>query len=164
MKGLFAPPAALQDLPLPGVRIYPTLVLRGSALAEDKNYCPQTLSAAVSLCKRLVEYFDEADIPVVKLGLHAEEGYSEGELLAGPYHPAFRELVQGEIYLERAKAALDGLAGDVVLAVGRGRASQLAGQGGRNRKMISNLPGITSIKIVEDANIAGFDVVAMSKT
>ncbi|HWQ51918.1 MAG TPA: radical SAM protein, partial [Terriglobales bacterium] len=147
-----------------GVRIYPTLVLRGSTLAKDKSYRPQTLEEAVALCKTLVEFFDGAGIPVVKLGLHAEEGYGAGELVAGPYHPAFRELVQGEIYLERAKAALAGLAGQVVLTVGRGRASQLAGQGGRNRKILAALPGIAGINIAEDPNIAGFEVVATRKT
>jgi histone acetyltransferase (RNA polymerase elongator complex component) len=146
-----------------GVRIYPTLVLRGSALAKDETYRPQTVEEAVRLCKVLLEFFDNAHIPVVKLGLHAEEGYEAGELISGPYHPAFRELVHGEIYLERAKAALAGLSGEVKLTVGRGRASQLAGQGGRNRKVLAALPGITSINIAEDANIAGFDVVATGK-
>lgn len=146
-----------------GVRIYPTLVLRGSALAKDETYRPQTLEEAVQLCKALVELFDRAHIPVVKLGLHAEEGYEAGELVAGPYHPAFRELVHGEIYLERAKEAIAGLSGEVVLTVGRGRASQLAGQRGRNRKILAALPKITSINIAEDANITGFDVVATGK-
>jgi len=159
-SGALATASRLAALKPSGVRIYPTLVLRGSALAKDESYRPQTLEEAVSLCKVLVELFDKAHIPVVKLGLHAEEGYASGELVAGPYHPAFRELVHGEIYLERAKAALAGLSGEVTLTVGKGRASQLAGQRSRNRIILAALPGITSVNIAEDANIAGFDVVA----
>ena len=146
-----------------GVRIYPTLVLKGSALAENENYRPQTVAEAVALCKKLVLYFDSLAIPVIKIGLHASEGYEKGELLAGPYHPAFRELVHGEIYLEEAIKATDGLCGDITVTVGKGRASQLAGQGGKNRQHLLSLPQINSIKITEDENITGFNVVAAIK-
>ena len=42
------------------------------------------------------------------MGLHASREL-ERQLLAGPYHPAYRELCQSHIYLERAREALSRL-------------------------------------------------------
>ena len=90
------------------VRIYPTVVLRGTPLAgllANGEYRPQTLQEAVSLCASLLAFFFDEDIEVIRLGLHSggdvEDGY-----MAGPYHPAFRELCESEIYLRKAKQAL----------------------------------------------------------
>lgn len=44
--------------------------------------------------------FHEKHIPVIRLGLHSGGGVEEG-YLAGAYHPAFRELCEGEIYLQK---------------------------------------------------------------
>lgn len=90
------------------VRIYPTVVLHGTPLAgllQSGEYQPQPLREAVLLCSELLELFEEAGIDVIRLGLHSG-GDIEENYLAGPYHPAFRELCESEIYLRRAKQAL----------------------------------------------------------
>lgn len=86
------------------VRIYPTVVLEGTELAElyrSGEYRPETVESATELCARLLVMFDEADITVIRTGLHSGGGV-EGEYLAGAYHPAFKELCEGKIYLGRA--------------------------------------------------------------
>lgn len=90
------------------MRIYPTIVLEGTPLAEQYRagaYLPQPLEEAVSLCASLLLRCEEAGVPVIRLGLHAggdvEKGY-----VAGPWHPAFRELCEGEIYYQNALQAL----------------------------------------------------------
>lgn len=84
------------------VRIYPTLVLRGTHLAhwyQSGTYIPQTLEDAISICATLKNMFDSADIPIIRMGLMASENINqEAEVVAGPYHPAFGELVQSELY------------------------------------------------------------------
>ena len=45
--------------------------------------------------------FDEAGIAVIRTGLHSGGGV-EGDYIAGAYHPAFRELCEGKIYLGKA--------------------------------------------------------------
>ena len=84
------------------VRIYPAIVIKNTALADMYNrgeYCPQTLSQAVELCAMLLEFFERKNsIPVIKLGLQHESSLDEG-YVAGPYHPAFRELCEGARYL-----------------------------------------------------------------
>lgn len=115
------------------VRIYPTVVLRGTPLAvllESGKYAPQPLDEAVSLCASLLEMFFNADIEVIRLGLHSggdiEDGY-----IAGPYHPAFRELCEGEIYFRKAKQALktaEIYGGEAKLFVAENAVSQMTGQ------------------------------------
>ncbi len=91
------------------VRVYPTLVIDGTPLGVEYrqgNYVPQTLEQAVALCARLLVFFEEEQhIPVIRMGLHAEEEMA-GHCLAGPFHPAFRELCEGRIYRDKALALL----------------------------------------------------------
>src|SRR5659263_124650 len=90
------------------VRIYPTIVLEETLLAElyhKGEYLPQSLEDAVSLCAQLLEYFFLQGIKVIRLGLHASEGIENGRI-SGPWHPAFRELCENYIYFKRARAAL----------------------------------------------------------
>lgn len=90
------------------VRIYPTVVLKNTRLEtlwREGKYRPQTLSEATALCAKLLLLFHEADIPVIRLGLHSG-GDTEAQMVAGPYHPAFRELCEGEIYLSRMQNEL----------------------------------------------------------
>lgn len=93
------------------VRIYPTLVLKKSPLARlfaEGKYHPLSLSRAVALTCRLKNVFDAAGIPVVRMGLQPSAGLEE-ELLAGPYHPAFGELVLGRLYYLKLRSLLFGL-------------------------------------------------------
>lgn len=90
------------------VRIYPTVVLGGTPLAQltaGGEYRPQTLEEAVPLCAQLLKMFFDEGIDVIRLGLHSGTGVVKG-YVAGPYHPAFRELCEAAIYLENARQAL----------------------------------------------------------
>jgi histone acetyltransferase (RNA polymerase elongator complex component) len=86
------------------VRIYPTLVLKGSRLAQwyrQGRYDPMTLKEAVALVKELYVRFVRSGIDVIRMGLQAAEGLETGkELVAGPFHPAFGELVLSSLWLE----------------------------------------------------------------
>lgn len=84
------------------VRIYPTIVIQDTLLEKlylDGIYKPISLDRAVYLCKKLVQEFGKYNIPIIRLGLQATEEISIGKgIVAGPYHPAFREIVETEIY------------------------------------------------------------------
>lgn len=82
------------------VRIYPTVVLEGTKLAEYyKNgiYTPETLEESVEKCSILLELFHENSIRVIRLGLHSGGNVEEG-FIAGVFHPAFGELCEAGIY------------------------------------------------------------------
>jgi histone acetyltransferase (RNA polymerase elongator complex component) len=92
------------------VRIYPTLVLRQSRLAEafrTGTYLPASLHETIALVSRLFLVFAAAHIPVIRMGLQADEALSApGAILAGPYHPAFGERVHSHLFCRLAEAAL----------------------------------------------------------
>lgn len=90
------------------VRIYPTIVLEGTPLADlyrQGIYQPLSLDKAVELCSRLLLFFEGRNRKVIRMGLHAEQTLEQGRI-AGPYHPAFRELCESRIFLEKALSAL----------------------------------------------------------
>jgi histone acetyltransferase (RNA polymerase elongator complex component) len=92
------------------VRIYPTLVLRQSRLAEAFRtgaFIPASLQETIALVSRLVLVFAAARIPVIRMGLQADEALAApGTILAGPYHPALGERVHSHLFLQLAEAAL----------------------------------------------------------
>lgn len=118
------------------VRVYPTVVLRNTALADLYRagaYTPPSLEETVDLCAALLDLFEDAGIRVIRLGLHAG-GDVEENRLAGPYHPALRELCESRRCRAAAERALaDVPPGPAVLSVPRGRASVAAGHGGCNK-------------------------------
>lgn len=103
----------LADLAPDFIRIYPTLVLKGSPLAawfRQGRYRPLTLASGVTLAKQLYLFFRSRGIPVIRMGLQASDGLTEtNDLIAGPYHPAFGHLVHGEIALDAIASALRGM-------------------------------------------------------
>ncbi len=88
------------------VRIYPTIVLKGTRLEQLLNtgeYKPQTLDEAIRLSIGLKNMFLENDIKVIRLGLHTID---ESMFVAGPWHPSFAELCESEEYFKRFKDLL----------------------------------------------------------
>ena len=82
------------------VRIYPVVVLAGTELArlfECGEYVPEPFDTIVGICADMLSEFENNGISVIKCGLHASEGV-EGDMVAGYYHPAFRELCESRIY------------------------------------------------------------------
>ena len=93
------------------VRIYPTIVIKNTALAalySENVYTPPSLEETVSLCAALYRRYRAAGIPVIRMGLQSSgEIRTGGEVLAGPYHPAFGELVRSRLALEELFRELD---------------------------------------------------------
>ena len=83
------------------VRIYPTLVVKETGLENLINkgeYKPFTLEESISIVKKLLVLFYVNNINVIRVGLQATEDIQLGKgIVDGPYHPAFRELVEGEM-------------------------------------------------------------------
>ncbi|SDK44219.1 elongator complex protein 3 [Natronincola ferrireducens] len=92
------------------VRVYPTVVIQDTYLEKlyyKGKYRPFTLGDTVEICKDLLLKFEEKDIPVIRLGLQSTEDIQQGKaIIAGPYHPAFREIVESEIYKDRIETKL----------------------------------------------------------
>ncbi|MDF2882683.1 MAG: radical protein [Clostridiaceae bacterium] len=83
------------------VRIYPALVIRNTPMEimyNSSSYKPYSLMDAVKISKILYGLFINSHINVIRIGLQPTEEINEGkEILSGPFHPAFRELVESSI-------------------------------------------------------------------
>lgn len=85
------------------VRIYPTVVLEHTYLAKlvkSGVFIPCSLEQTVSLCAVLVSMFEEKNIKIIRLGLHASPDIKKN-MLGGGYHEALGEMVQSRIMLNR---------------------------------------------------------------
>lgn len=137
-------------------RIYPTLVLRETALErmyERGEYVPQTLDEAIETAKEALLLFRERGIPVIRLGLHAGEELREpGTVTAGPFHPAFGELVENRIWRDRIEKQIQekGMREGVIsVQVPVGEISKAVGHGKCNRKYFHEKYGIEIVCIEE---------------
>ncbi len=135
-----------------GVRIYPTVIVRDTALYDlwrSGRYQEHTVEDAVRCCAKLLPVFDEAHIPVIRLGLNPTDELSGGAAAGGAYHPALGELVKSRILYEKARQLLQGIAPDsaVVLAVNGSKVSQMVGQHRQNIGRLCDEFRLKSLKI-----------------
>lgn len=83
------------------VRIYPTLVLEETELEKQYQrgeYQALSLEEAVERSRQLSCIFENSGVKIIRLGLQTSEDLERGtSFIAGPFHPAFRELVETEI-------------------------------------------------------------------
>lgn len=140
------------------VRIYPTVIVRDTALYElwrQGKYREHTVEDAVSLCARLLPLFASAGIPVIRLGLNPTEELSGGAAVAGAYHPAFGELVRSRILRDRAEELLQGVrpGSSVTLGVPPRLLSQALGQKRGNIRALTEKYQLSALRIVPDASL-----------
>ncbi len=93
------------------VRIYPTLVITGTQLADwyrAGTYHPLSLDEAVSWCVPAYDALFREHVPIARLGLHPDpELQKPGTVLAGPYHPAFGYLVRVQWWRDRVRRRVE---------------------------------------------------------
>lgn len=150
------------------VRIYPTVVFHETELCrmtEQGHYHPLTREEAVTRTAGLLDLFDRASVPVIRVGLCAAEGLTAPDgIAAGDYHPAFGELAASALYLRRAREALDALpptwrAGDLLTLYCRsGGSSALIGQHRHNLEILCREYEINRIKVIEKSDILGYNI------
>ena len=90
------------------IRIYPVLVIKDTQLEKDYlegNYEPLDLNKAVERCKELCYFFAKRKINVIRIGLQNTDtictpGTEKSQVVAGPYHETFRQLVESAMYYD----------------------------------------------------------------
>ena len=94
-------------------RLYPTLVIDGTELYDMYEYGSyEALSKEEALLrtKEMYKILHKAGINIMRVGLKSTDIIGGSDLSAingGTYHPAFRQLVEGEIAYEMLKEQLD---------------------------------------------------------
>lgn len=127
-------------------RLYPTVVIEETELfdmASDGRYTPLSLNESVSRTKAMYKILDEAGINIIRVGLKSSDIISDdGDITKGTFHPAMRQLVEGEIARELIEPMLDealsckDVAGAVAITIYANSKwlSNVVGNGGINRK------------------------------
>ena len=141
-----------------GVRIYPTVIVRDTALYDlwrAGKYREHSVEDAVRACARILPVFETAGIPVIRLGLNPTEELSGGDAAGGAYHPALGELVRARIMRGEAERLLAGAkpGGSAALRVNPRLMSQAVGQHGCNREWLRERFGLRELRFIPDASV-----------
>ena len=92
-------------------RIYPTIVIRGTSLAQlwqKGKYDALSSSSAIEQSAELLEYFEANKVKVLRVGLFPSDELSvQGEAIAGPEMPHFKELVLTHIWRKLLDKGVD---------------------------------------------------------
>lgn len=125
------------------VRIYPTLVIKDTELFEmyeKGSYKPLTLEEAAEVSAYMYSLYSVNNINVIRIGLQNTESIREdADVQAGPFHPAFRQLVEERIYsrvLESKLRRFDLKGKDIVIHAPLNLISNIAGHNKKNIKRL----------------------------
>lgn len=138
------------------VRIYPTLVIKDTFLEKmyrNNIYKPLSLKEAVNISAHLLMLFEYYHINVIRVGLQPTENIRLGrDVVAGPFHPSFRQLVESYIYKIILEKHLDELGqsifnNNMVLEVNEKNISNIVGQRSCNTKYLVERYKLKSIKV-----------------
>lgn len=92
-------------------RLYPTVVIEDTelcAMYERGEYEPLSMNDAVSRTKAMYEILNDAGINIIRVGLKSSDIIADGNSISGKtFHPAFRQLVEGEMARDRITSILD---------------------------------------------------------
>ncbi len=139
------------------VRIYPTLVIKDTYLEKsylNDIYTPLSLEKAVDISTDLLLLFEYYNINVIRMGLQPTEKISLGkDVVAGPFHPSFRQLVESNIYkmiLEKYFKDLGNFktfGQRLIIEANKKEISNISGQRSQNINYIKEKYNLKEIKI-----------------
>jgi histone acetyltransferase (RNA polymerase elongator complex component) len=139
------------------VRIYPALVLKETPLEglyRTGRYHPLSLAETVAWCRDAMLAFEKANVEVIRVGLQpTAELEKPGTIIAGPYHPAFRQLVDSSFFLDQMRTILrqrPHLMRSASLAVHPSDVSSAIGQKRHNIIVLQDEFDLAGLKIIPD--------------
>lgn len=147
-------------------RIYPTIVLPETKLHQmtlSGEYTPLSLDDAVYRTKEMVKIIEGAGINIIRIGLKSSELIHSGEgstLTGETYHPAFRQLVEGELareslerQLEDRWPLLENLPDRILFASSSESFSNMIGHQKKNKKYFAEKVPCVKIEYVIDSKL-----------
>jgi hypothetical protein len=147
------------------LRIYPAVVIEGTLLAKsyaDGAYRPFSIRAAVSLCKVMLHRSLVAGVPVIRMGLQpTSELEKEGTIVAGPFHPAFRQLVEAELFFDLLSRLINNASSDtndVTVYCAPSRVSDVIGQGRSNIRRLLAERGVRIAGVRGDVLLSPMEI------
>ncbi len=142
------------------VRIHPTLVLKETELEKlyaDGKYKPLTMRQTINRCLIYLEEMQKENIKVTRLGLYpSPELLINGVVIAGPFHPALRDIVESEKFYRLITAKLDKKIYKnkiLYIQINKNDASYIRGQKRSNIIRLKNRYKFKEIIIIESLEI-----------
>lgn len=134
------------------IRIYPTLVIKGTELEElfkNGKYEPLSIQTAILWAKDIYQIFELAGLNIIRVGLHPSEELTDSKsLLAGPYHQSFRELVLTELWKDRFLDKLEfSRSKSLLIYVAAPELNHAIGYNSSNKKLLEERFEAVKIKI-----------------
>jgi histone acetyltransferase (RNA polymerase elongator complex component) len=122
------------------VRVYPVLVMKNTELEKrwrEGKYHPFSLEKAVEKTACVIQLFQKAGVRIARVGLHADKSL-ETNLVAGPWHPAFRELCESTIMRNLLEEQLSGAtSGKINVEIHPKDISRMMGHQGRTKQQLA---------------------------
>ena len=126
-------------------------------LYHTGRYAPLSFDEAVSLCRDALTRFEQAGIEVIRIGLQPTEALQKpGTIVAGPYHPSFRQYVESSLLLDKMRTILRGKTSHdhkVVILVNPGDMSAAIGQKRSNIGILKKEFCIPDISVLSNHDI-----------
>lgn len=140
------------ELGAKSTRIYPTLVINNTDLADlykAGKYKALSLEEAVDWTAEIYKVFSQTDITILRVGLHPSEALIKGEqLLAGPFHVSFKELVLTKLWQEKLANIPNNTK---IISVNPREINYAIGYNGVNRKILQEKSPF--LKFISDSNV-----------
>lgn len=139
-------------------RIYPAVVIKDTVMHnwyKEGKYKPLSLDSAVKWTKQILPLFEQAKVNVIRVGLHPSEGILSGEeLIAGPFHSSFKELVLSAIWNDILMPLLNfDEINNIEVLVPEKELNYAIGYQSANKKML--LEKFNSVKFMPDSTLEG---------
>lgn len=88
-------------------RVYPTLIIKDTEMErmyQRGEYEVFSMEEAVKRCRKICSLLELNGINIIRVGLQPSDDLRNGGVaVEGAFHPAFREIVDGEIYFDFLK-------------------------------------------------------------
>lgn len=153
-------------------RIYPVLVVKNTQLETEYlngEYCPNTLEQAIETCSILLKMFEKKKVNVIRVGLQSTDEICEPEnensqVVAGPYHPAFRQLVESRILYNDFSARVKKMNSNIKnidVHVNPQCINNFIGHKRENILHIKNIYDI-DVNVINDENVKQYKIIKIS--
>jgi len=141
------------DLSPEFVRIYPTIVIKGTALESlllDGRYTPLTIQETIRICSKAVEMLEVNNISVIRIGLMNSQ-ILEANYVAGPYHPSLGHMIRCRVFLERLSRLVNKKDFKThTFKIPKDKAALFWGHKGEGLRILKGLTGATNIRVLKE--------------
>lgn len=155
----------LFEIGVHAIRIYPTVVLNATPLADmlkEGSYIPLSLNEAVQRAADILLLADQHKIPCLRVGLcENEDLHNENGMMEGPFHPAFGELAISEVFFRNCQKVLGNAPlseKEIHLLIPKGCLSKAIGQKRNNLNRLTELYQTKRIRFIESDALSGYQV------